>query len=173
MRSAFDKMAKIAYFTRQNEAKQKELSRYEAFRTLKTYLEIGTRTEDAGFCAEVGEAYNLFKEDEDPVIGSPRKEFKKGEFPDIRSCLIGGGIPNHEALYNMYEDASQLSHGNYFRNIMSSEDGTHFLRSAQAGLHFANEILQGTDFHLNGSVSEEVKQLGNTSREILAEGKPQ
>lgn len=170
MRSVFDKMAKLAYFTYQTVSRQKELARHEYFASLKKYYSIGLRQKDKEFCDDVKASFNRIKEKNDPEITDGKKAFRKGMFPNIKRCLTEGRVKELDALYSMYEDASQLSHGNFAEIIIKQSDDSFFLRSAEAGLHFANEILRGTDFHLHGSVSKEAEQMQHDYQSILYKG---
>lgn len=170
IRSVLDTTARIAYFTRQNEVRQKELSRSEGFKTLKALYDFSLRTEDKQFLEKIIETYNSLKEHGDPKIEDPKKKFKKTQFPDIVTCLQGGKVANANALYGYYEEASQLSHGNFYTSIMKKEDKNLFLRIAQLGLELGNEILRATDFHIKGEVTKDVDKIKPTYLEILTEG---
>ena len=170
VRSALDKVARLAYFTHQKEMRQKELARFEAFSSLKSCYDMSKRNQDAEFSQKIAQVYNKLKETGDPEISVSKKLFKTGAFPNMKDCMIGGKVQNADALYTQYEDLSNLSHGNYLRNLWKAGDNTHFVRSAQLGLHLANEMLRGGDFHLNGKVGQDVKDLGIQYQKMLIDG---
>ncbi len=170
-RSALDKVAKVAYFTRQKKERQKELARFEAYRTMKSLYDMATKNEDTEFQNKILAIFKEWHEKGDPELHQPRRAFQGREFPNTKQCMEQGGIPNADALYTQFEALSQLDHGNFLTDIMRKEDTTLFARSAQLGLHLANEILQGIDFHFfEKKIRQETLDVGAECRRILAEG---
>ena len=166
-RNVLENGFRLEYFTRQSKEKRKEIAVIEFLRVIYRSYE-----HDKSKGRDVSEYKENYKHFASLVKISPKiDDFKKSEaepFPSmfelVKNTKIEGGID----WYHHYQSLCEVAHGKLFRTIMSSSfELDEYVWCLQYIQFMAIYVLKLTDFHINGLVTKEVKNIIKQAEGII------